>query len=154
MPVYDNNLQNADLRTAYDNLVDAEEYEDDHPLNVEDIGAIPIAALAIFIRMLLPEGLPTKASYWKTSMRRFACLAYSLQIEPIRKYSLTQLSEALGCSRALLSLLCVELRDFGKLDHRAGKSDPSREVYSARAKGLWSQRHRLAKAAKDREIKD
>lgn len=154
MPVYDNNLQNADFRTPFENLADAEEYSDEQPLKVEDIGAIPIAALAIFIRLLLPEGKPTKASYWRTSVRRLAALAHALQIEPIRQHSLTQLGEALGCSRALLSLLCVELRDFGKLDHRAGKSDPSREVYSARAKGLWSQRHRLAAAAKDREIKD
>ena len=154
MPVYDNNLQNADFRTPLDNLIDAEEHEDEQPLKVEDIGAIPIAALAIFIRLLLPEGKPTSASYWQTSVRRLASLAYALNIEPIRKHSLTQLGEALGCSRALLSLLCVELRDFGNLDHRAGRSGQSREHYSQRAKGLWSQRHRLALAAKEQEIKD
>jgi hypothetical protein len=154
MPVYDNNLQNADFRTPFENLADAEEYEDEKPLKVEDIGSIPIAALAIFIRLLLPAGVPTSASYWQTSVRRLAALAHALQIEPVRKHSLTQLGEALGCSRALLSLLCVELRDFGNLDCRAGRSGQSREHYSQRAKGLWSQRHRLAKAAKDREIKD
>jgi hypothetical protein len=40
----------------------------------------------------------------------------------------------------MLSLLCVELRDFASLDHRAGRSDAARETYSTRARQVWNHR--------------
>ncbi len=143
----------VELRTPFDNLCDAEEHtEGDAPLNIAGIGSIPIDALAIFVRILLPvAGTPLNPSYWQGAVRRMAGLAHSIQIDPIRQYSLKAISEALGCSRALMSLVVCELRDLGALDARAGRLATSRENYSSSTKAIWGRRGKAQAAAKKEE---
>lgn len=147
--LYDNALATADHRTPLDNLIDAEEYiEEEEPMWVPDVGALPLNALAVFCRMVLPEGNPLNPGFWRTATRRVAILSYAIGVENVRRLSLSDLAKPLGCSRALLSLLACELRDFGGLDHRAGRSEQSRDAYSDRAKTCWSKRTKAQAAAR------
>lgn len=130
-------------------LIEAEEGTAPDTLDLAGLRGIPADALAIFVRFLLPpNSKPTSASYWPKVTKRIAALAYALGIEEVRKFPLSRIAPALGCSRAMLSLLCCELRDFASLDCRAGKSDASREVYSQRARAVWNRRGREAREAK------
>ena len=127
-------------------LIEAEEAQDDETLDLAGLRGIPSDALAIFVRFLLPpNSKPTSASYWPKVTKRIAALAYALGIEEVRKFPLSKIAPAIPCTRAMLSLLCVELRDFAQLDHRAGRSDASREVYSQRAQAVWNRRGREAR---------
>ena len=140
----------SDGITPADLLMQREEYTDrDAPLNIAGIGSIPIDALAIFVRILLPvAGTPTNVSYWQGAARRLAGLAHALQIEPVRQCSLKAIADALGCSRALVSLVVCELRDLGSLDARAGRLATSRENYSSSTKAIWCRRGKAQAAAK------
>jgi hypothetical protein len=127
-------------------LIEAEEQEDHDTLDLAGLRGIPADALAIFVRFLLPpNSKPTSASYWPKVTKRIAALAYSLGIEEVRRFPLSQIAPAIPCTRAMLSLLCCELRDFAQLDHRAGKSDEARQTYSTRARAVWNRRGREAR---------
>ena len=139
--------ETADHRSPDRILMEMEEHDDaDAPIVVEGM-EIPPDALAIFCRILLPDGKPTTPSYWAAASRRLAALAHGLQVNPVRQYSLKQIGEALGCSRSLMSLLACELRDFGGLDCRAGRLASSREHYSESARAVWGRRGRAQAAA-------
>jgi hypothetical protein len=130
----------VDPRTPLAALIEAEEEQAGETLDLAGIAAIPPDALAIMLRFLLPDGRPTSPTYWKQAARRLAALAHAVGVREIREHSLTSLATPLECSKALLSLLACELRDFGQLDNRAGRSATSREVYSERAKQVWNRR--------------
>jgi hypothetical protein len=130
-----------DHRTPLDDLIEAEEHEEAEQLDIAGIRGIPVDALRVFVLFLLPsDSKPTSPGYWRQVTKRAAALAYSLGIEEVRKFPLSQIAPAIGCSRAMLSLLAVELRDFAQLDHRAGRSDAARETYSTRARQVWNNR--------------
>ncbi len=136
----------VDHRTPLDDLIEAEEQEDDDCLDLAGLRGIPVDALKVFVMFLLPpNSKPTSASYWPKVTKRIAALAYALGIEEVRKFPLSKIAPAIPCTRAMLSLLCVELRDFASLDCRAGRSDASREVYSQRAQAVWNRRGREAR---------
>jgi hypothetical protein len=129
-----------DYRTPFDALAEMEEpdLEAAADLDVQEIGMIPLDALRIFCSFLLPKiGGPAR---WRAAAARLAVLSHSLKVDGVGGTSLIKLAEELGCSRSLLSLMEVELRVFAQLDHRAGKSDAAREVYSQRAKSVWRRR--------------
>lgn len=132
--------------TPLDQLIAAEEQEDPDTLDLAGLRGIPADALKTLVLFLLPtDSKPTSASYWPKALKRLCALSYALGVEEVRKFPLSQIAPALGCSRAMLSLLCCELRDFANLDHRAGRSDASREVYSQRARAVWNARGREAR---------
>lgn len=133
-------------RTPLDELIAAEEQEDHDTLDLAGLRGIPADALAVLLRFLLPDGRPTSPTYWQQASRRLASLAHAIGVQEIRMHPLASLAPALGCSRALLSLLAVELRDFADLDHRAGRSDEARQVYATRARAIWNSRGRKAQA--------
>lgn len=127
-------------------LIEAEEREVHDTLDLAGLRGIPVDALKVFVMFLLPpNSKPTSASYWPKVTKRIAALAYALGIEEVRKFPLSKIAPAIPCTRAMLSLLCVELRDFASLDCRAGRSDASREVYSQRAQAVWNRRGREAR---------
>jgi hypothetical protein len=130
----------VDPRTPLAALIEAEEEQAGETLDLAGIAAIPPDALAIMLRFLLPDGRPTSTPYWQQASRRLAALAHAIGVREIREHPLASLAPALGCSRALLSLLACELRDFADLDHRAGRSDEARKTYSTRARQVWNHR--------------
>ena len=122
-------------------LIEAEEHKDHDTLDLAGLRGIPVDALKVFVMFLLPtDTKPTSPGYWRQVTKRAAALAYALGLPEVRQHPLSQIAPALGCSRAMLSLLCVELRDFADLDHRAGRSDAARETYSTRARQVWNHR--------------
>lgn len=132
-------------RTPLDELIAAEEHEHAEMLDLGGIASIPPDALRLLVLFLLPQGAnPTSSSYWKIATKRLCALAYSIGVEEVRRHPLSKLGPAVGCTRALLSLLAVELRDFADLDHRAGRSDQARQVYATRARQVWNSRGRKA----------
>ena len=131
----------VDHRTPLDDLIEAEEYEDHDTLDLAGLRGIPADALRIFVLFLLPtDTKPTSPGYWRQVTKRAAALAYALGLPEVRRHPLSKIAPAVGCTRAMLSLLCVELRDFASLDHRAGRSDAARETYSTRARQVWNHR--------------
>jgi hypothetical protein len=150
MPLFDNSLEAADFRTPYDLLVEAEEYDDYDKIDAGELGQIPVDALMILCRFLIPSNNPLTPSTWRTAARRLCALSHQLQVEGIGNLSLADLAKALGCGRANLSLLCCEIRDEASLSHRAGKSPEARKRYGDRAREVWSRRNKTAKAAKER----
>lgn len=132
-------------RTPLAALLEAEGEDTPDALDLAGIRGIPLDALAVLLRFLLPDGRPTSPTYWQQASRRLASLAHAIGVQEIRMHPLASLAPALGCSRALLSLLACELRDFAQLDSRAGRSATSREVYSERAKRVWNARGRQAR---------
>jgi hypothetical protein len=135
----------VDHRTPLDDLIEAEEAQDDETLDLAGLRGIPTDALAIMLRFLLPDGNPTSKAYWQQATRRLAAMAHAIGVREIREHPLSRLAPALACSRALLSLLACELRDFASLDNRAGRSTTAREVYAERARAVWNQRGRQAR---------
>ncbi len=136
----------VDHRDPLAALIEAEEEQDDETLDLAGLHGIPVDALKVFVMFLLPpNSKPTSASYWPKVTKRIAALAYALALPEIRQFPLSQIAPALKCSRAMLSLLCCELRDFAQLDHRAGRSDEARQVYSARARQVWNARGRASR---------
>ena len=134
--------------TPLDQLIAAEEHEPDETLDLGGIMSIPHDALRVLVLFLLPQGAnPTSSSYWKVATRRLCALAHSIGVEEVRRHPLSKLGPAIGCTRALLSLLACELRDFADLDHRAGRSDEARETYATRARAVWNSRARNKREA-------
>jgi hypothetical protein len=131
----------VDHKTPLDHLLEAEELEDHDTLDLAGLRGIPVDALRIFVLFLLPtDTKPTSPGYWRQVTKRAAALAYALGLPEVRRHPLSKIAPAVGCTRAMLSLLCVELRDFASLDHRAGRSDAARETYSTRARQVWNHR--------------
>ena len=131
----------VDSRTPLDDLIEAEEHQDHERLDLAGLRGVPVDALRVFVLFLLPsDSKPTSPGYWRQVTKRAAALAYSLGIEEVRQHPLSRIAPAVPCTRAMLSLLAVELRDFASLDHRAGRSDAARETYSTRARQVWNHR--------------
>lgn len=130
----------TDPRTPLAALIEAEAEGPPDALDLAGIRGIPLDALAVLLRFILPNGRPTSPTYWQQASRRLASLAHAIGVQEIRMHPLASLAPALGCSRALLSLLACELRDFAALDSRAGRSVTSRDVYSERARQVWNRR--------------
>jgi hypothetical protein len=134
--------------TPLDQLIAAEEHEHAEMLDLGGVASIPPDALRLLVLFLLPQtSNPTSSSYWRIATRRLCALAYSIGVEEVRRHPLAKLGPAAGCTRALLSLLACELRDFADLDHRAGRSDQARQTYSARARAVWNTRGRSKREA-------
>jgi hypothetical protein len=134
----------VDPRTPLTALIEAEEGDTPDTLDLAGLRGIPVDALKTLVLFLLPtDSKPTSASYWPKALKRLCALSYAIGIEEVRKFPLSKIAPALGCSRAMLSLLCCELRDFASLDHRAGRSDAARETYSTRARQVWNHRAKM-----------
>lgn len=85
--------------------------------DVEAIGAL----LAVVVA---PDSQQTTV---QSALCRTVALAHVLHAPGIGEKSLTELAQALGVTRALLSSYCVRLRDFAGLDCRAGRRATARE---------------------------
>ncbi len=110
-------------------------------LDLGGIANIPREAIAIILRCLLPDSQnPCSRRYWESAVARLCATCHALAIDPIRQHPLSELATHVGCSRALLSIRCVTLRDFASLGHSAGRSEDARKAYSNRAKAVWKRR--------------
>jgi len=125
-------------------LIDGTEDAEDLGIEITDIGLIPPDALAVFCRLLLPAGQKPSVRFWRTATSRLAVLAHACGVDPVAGQSLADIAKDLGICRATLSYSSVRLRDFGRLGHRAGRSDEAREVYAERARRVWRGRHAQA----------
>jgi hypothetical protein len=134
----------VDHRDPLAALLEAEELEEAEQLDLAGIRGIPVDALKVFVMFLLPTDMkPTTPAYWKQACKRLCALSYAIGIEEVRQHPLSKIALAIPCTRAMLSLLAVELRDFASLDHRAGRSDAARETYSTRARAVWNRRAKM-----------
>ena len=96
--------------------------------------------LAVLLRVLV---LPCEKSLRsKAIVARVVALAHCLHLEGIGDKSLDELAGKIGATKALLSHYICQLRDYGGLDHYAGKSIEGRAAYSAAQ--LW-RRNREAR---------
>ena len=120
-------------------LMDDDDDDDTEALDVSGIGTIPKNALAVFAEFILAQKRGGGINF-KTTMARLIALCHTLNVRDLRKVSLTSLAEQIGCSRALLSIYEVELREFGKLSCHGGKSLSARESYAKAASAAWTRR--------------
>jgi hypothetical protein len=89
----------------------------------------PEALRAIFAVVLAPAlGNQTTV---RTLLFRTIALAHVLHVPGIGDRSLTAIAKDLGVSKALLSSYCVKLREFAKLDSRAGRTTTARRNMSS-----------------------
>ena len=132
-------------RTAVD-FLEPEDREQSETLDFTDLAAGPRDALAVFLRLILPATTPLNRGYWQNASCRLAALAHCLHVDPIGGHSLTQLAEAIGCTRSLLSLRATAIRDLGGLDAAAGRSTAARQAYSDRARSVWARRGNKSKS--------
>ena len=86
----------------------------------------------------------------KAIAARSVALAYALQVDGVGNQSLERLASRIGCTRALLSFLIVQLRDFGKLSHANGKSLEGRAAYAAGQ--LWSKSRQARARRRECEV--
>jgi hypothetical protein len=103
--------------------------------------------LALLLRVLIVPSA-TSGIQPKAIVARVIALAHCLHLQGIGDLSLDALAQRIGCTRALLSFYVTQLRDYGGLDHRAGKSVEARAAYSAAQ--LW---RRNREARERREVK-
>jgi len=137
-------IHHADDAIDWQHPVDLLEPEDAdavEEMDVAGLGKIPKDALAVFCRLLLPAGQKPSRRFWRTATCRLAVLAHACGVDPVAGLSLAAIAEDLGACRATLSFSAVRLRDFGRLGHRAGRSDEAREVYAERARRVWRGKH-------------
>jgi hypothetical protein len=84
----------------------------------------PEVLRAIFAVVIAPHlGNQTTV---QTITCRAVALAHVLHVPGIGDKSLTALAARIGVGKALLSSYCVKLRDFAKLDSRAGRTITAR----------------------------
>ncbi len=131
----------TDFKTPLDHLIEAEEAgEQAETLDLGDLSGIPRDAVAIILRLILPSTNPLTPQFWRTASVRLCTTAAALNIHPIGGIPLSELSKALGCTRAALSYASVNLRDFAKLSHRGGRCDAARDAYSKATREAWIRR--------------
>ncbi len=116
-------------------------------IDLAGISGIPTDAIRVLLLFLLPEGSPRTPGYWKQVAARIAALAHALHLPIIGEISLTELAEAVGCTRSLLSLNACKLRDFAALDCQAGRTTLARESYAQRAREVWGKRRNGSSAS-------
>ncbi len=137
-------LENA---ITYEHPIDIIEPEDetqDEALDVSEVGSVPVGALLVFLRLVMPNrDRMNPALTWKTVCARVAALGRALHFEGIGDKSIQALADEIGCTRSLISLNETKLRDFGKLDNLDGKTLTARIKYSERARSVWNQRKAL-----------
>ena len=106
-----------------------EESEEIPEDDLERLGCYDPDILRALIRVLL---IPDRgrSGNLKAALARLIALASVLHIPGVGDKSLEYLAERIGCTRALLSHYAVQLRDFGGLDCRGGKSVSAREAYA------------------------
>lgn len=130
-----------------DILEPEDEREDIDPDDLEKLGRCNPEALAILLRVLIVPSV-TSGIQPKAIVARVVALAHCLHLQGIGDLSLDALAQKIKCTRALLSFYVTQLRDYGGLDHRAGKSVEARAAYSAAQ--LW---RRNREARERREVK-
>jgi transposase-like protein len=123
---------------------DADDIDHD---DLDKLGRCNPEALAILLRVLIVPSV-TSGIQPKAIVARVIALAHCLHLQGIGDLSLDALAQRIGCTRALLSFYVTQLRDYGGLDHRAGKSVEARAAYSAAQ--LW---RRNREARERREVK-
>jgi hypothetical protein len=104
--------------------------------------------LALLLRVLIVPSV-TSGIQPKAIVARVIALAHCLHLQGIGDLSLDALAQKIGCTRALLSFYVTQLRDYGGLDHRAGKSVEARAAYSAAQ--LW-RRNREARERRETKL--
>ncbi len=130
----------ADNRTPVE-MLEPENADQSETLDLGGIANIPREAIAIILRCLLPDSENALSQrYWASATARLCAVCHALGVDPIRQHPLSELATHVGCSRALLSIRCVTLRDFADLSHNAGRSEDARRAYSDRAKAVWKRR--------------
>lgn len=102
--------------------------DDGLTIDAQGIHAIPRDALRVLLLFLLPPGHNRRR--WRIGQLRLIVLAHMVGIESVSDYSLAQIADQIGCTRAILSLHQLRIVDSLRLDKaRQGKSRRSREVY-------------------------
>ena len=120
-------------------LIEPEE-EAEETIDVENVGEIPVDAVAAIVRMLVPR-CPKSRAGWDAALVKLAVVAWTV-LPDVRQHSFVTLSNQLDCTRALLSHYACSLRDWAKLGCRGGKSEAARAIYSERCDSVWRKRKR------------
>jgi hypothetical protein len=117
-----------------ESMNDRETYSQDPDCKTPDINEDDLIELgrhnreaiqAVFEVLIAPDiGQQTTA---QTILCRTVALAHVLHVPGIGDKSLTALAARIGVGKALLSSYCCKLRDFGKLDSRAGRTITARK---------------------------
>lgn len=127
---------------------DENEFEPPARDDVLALKGIPLDALAILLRLVLPAGRnPETASFWRTSTLRLACLALFVD-KDVRSLSQSDIAKATGYTRSAINVQVVALRDAFGLDHRAGCCSEAREVFRAAQIDSWEKRQNAKAASK------
>ena len=117
--------------------MEIEEAELDGESNDEDVLAlkcIPLDALLVLLRFLIPNTPSKGGKRWRMAQLRLVTLSHAAGMQGVGDQSLTQLAKELGCTRSLLSLYSTRLADqLGLNQVRGGKCRSSRETYRQNA---------------------
>lgn len=149
MEYFENSTRTADYSCPLTQLMKAEEpIDEDRTFDASGLKGINPDSLIVLLHFLMPSGNPLRPGYFKTVSARITALCSALHVHPIGTHDLQSLAGAIGCTRSLISLYAVTLRDLASLDCMGGRSNASRENYSKNARKIWSERGRVKAAAK------
>lgn len=123
-------------------MIDGDEPEPVDRSDLEKLGAYDPELIKVLIRVLVMSG---RGFNPKTMTCKLVALCHCLHVPGIGDKSLEELADKLGVTRQLLSYYTTSFRDFGKLDHRSGKSDHARDILS-RARTVPSTARQRANA--------
>lgn len=140
------NPEPIDWDSPDEQMMRAEEIEDDAPPDASSLAGIPPNALGVILRYLVPPA--GSSARWRTATKRLICLAHAAGLDGIADRSLASIAEELGCSRAALSHHAVRISDELALHQvRGGKSRQARESYKVSATEAHRRAgHKLTKA--------
>lgn len=120
----------VDSKTPLDDLIAADEAEDfAETFDAGELKSIPVDALLILLRFLIPIG-STSRKRWRVAQLRLCVLGHAAGLQGVGDKSLATLAEELGVTRSLLSHYATRLVDeLGESQVRGGKCRESREVF-------------------------
>jgi hypothetical protein len=111
------------------------------PLDTEELdaiqGATP-AAIRALVDYLTPKD-PLRRGAWQAVLWRLVAMSHSV-IPRTQALRLSDLAEAAGTSKAVLSFHICALRDATGIASHTGKSQGARDAYAARQKAVWAAR--------------
>ena len=126
------NPEPIDWDSPDEQMMRAEEIEDDDTPDASSLAGIPPNALGVILRYLVPPA--GSASRWRTATKRLICLAHAAGLDGIADRSLASIAAEIGCSRASLSHWAIRMADeLGQEQVRGGKSRAARKAYSRSA---------------------
>jgi hypothetical protein len=94
--------------------------------DLQELGRHNREAIQAVFEVLIAPNIGQQTTV-QTILCRTVALAHVLHVPGIGEKSLTALAARIGVGKALLSSYCCKLRDFGKLDSRAGRTATARK---------------------------